>query len=53
MVPTNPISLASVVYDKRPVLDAVASGEMTFAADRALFDRFVGRFPMPEKISCG
>ena len=53
MVSTNPISLASVVYGGRPVSDAEASGELTLTGDRALFDRFVGWFPLPEKIAGG
>jgi len=51
VVSTNSISLASVVYGGRPVLDAEASGELTLTGDRALFDRFVGWFPLPEKIA--
>jgi DNA-binding HxlR family transcriptional regulator len=51
VVSTNPISLASVVYGGRPVLDAKASGELTLTGDLALFDRFVGWFPLPEKIA--
>jgi DNA-binding HxlR family transcriptional regulator len=51
VVSTNPISLASVVYGGRPVLDAEASGELTLTGDRALFDRFVGWFPLPERIA--
>jgi DNA-binding HxlR family transcriptional regulator len=51
MVSTNPISLASVVYGGRPVLDAESSGELMLTGDRALFDRFVGWFPLPEKIA--
>ena len=51
VVSTNPMSLASVVYGGRPVLDAEASGELTLTGDRALFDRFVGWFPLPEKIA--
>jgi DNA-binding HxlR family transcriptional regulator len=51
VVLANPISLASVVYGGRPVLDTEASGELTLTGDRALFDRFVGWFPLPEKIA--
>jgi len=51
VVSTKPISLASIVYGGRPVLDAEASGELTLTGDRALFDRFVGWFPLPEKIA--
>ena len=49
-VTTNPMSLASVVYGGRPIADAVASGELTLAGDRAVFDRFITWFPLPEKI---
>ena len=45
------MSLASVVYGGRPVSDAEASGELILTGDRALFDRFVGWFPLPEKIA--
>ena len=51
VVSTNPISLASVVYGGRPVSDAEAGGELILTGDRALFDRFVGWFPLPEKIA--
>ncbi len=49
-VETNPMSLASVVYGGRPVKDAEASGELTLTGERALFNRFVTWFPLPEKI---
>jgi DNA-binding HxlR family transcriptional regulator len=51
VVSTNPMSLASVVYGGRPVLDAEASGELRLTGDRTLFDRFVGWFPLPGKIA--
>ena len=51
VVLTNPMSLASVVYGGRPVSDAEAGGELILTGDRALFDRFVGWFPLPEKIA--
>ena len=51
VVSTNPMSLASVVYGGRPVLDAEANGELRLTGDRALFDRFLGWFPLPEKIA--
>jgi DNA-binding HxlR family transcriptional regulator len=51
VVLTTPMSLASVVYGGRPVSDAEASGELTLTGDRAVFDRFVGWFPLPEKIA--
>jgi DNA-binding HxlR family transcriptional regulator len=51
VVSTNPVALASVVYGGRPVLDAEASGELRLTGDRALFDRFVEWFPLPEKVA--
>ena len=51
VVSTNPMSLASVVYSRRPISDAEATGELKLTGDRTLFDRFVGWFPLPEKIS--
>lgn len=42
IVSTSPISLASVVYDGRPVSEVEASGELKLSGDRALFDRFAG-----------
>jgi DNA-binding HxlR family transcriptional regulator len=51
VVSANPSSLAAVVYGGRPVSGAEASGELKFTGDRALFKRFVGWFPLPEKIT--
>ena len=51
VVSTNPMSLASVVYGGRPVSDAEATGELRLTGDRSLFGRFVGWFPLPEKLA--
>jgi hypothetical protein len=50
-VTTDPMSLASVVYGGRPIAAAEAAGELMLAGDRALFDRFITWFPLPEKIA--
>ena len=50
VVSTTPMSLASVVYGGRPLSDAQATGELTLTGDSALFKRFVGWFPLPEKV---
>lgn len=50
-ISTNPISLAAVVYGGRPVAKTEATGEMRLTGDRALFDRFVRWFPLPQKIA--
>ncbi len=52
-VSTNPMALASVVYGGRSISDAEAAGELTLVGDRRLFARFVGWFPLPEKIAPG
>jgi DNA-binding HxlR family transcriptional regulator len=51
MVATTPMSLASLVYGGRPVAEAEVAGELTLTGDRALFDRFITWFPLPEKIA--
>jgi len=47
----SPTRSSDTVYGGRPVSDADASGELKLTGDRALFDRFVGWFPLPEKIA--
>ncbi len=49
-VSTDPKSLASVVYGGRTTADAEAACDLTLAGDRALFDRFITWFPLPQKI---
>jgi hypothetical protein len=51
IVSTDPMSLASVVYGGRSVSDLEVTGELTLTGDRALFERVVGWFPLPEKIA--
>ncbi|HEY2137279.1 MAG TPA: transcriptional regulator, partial [Xanthobacteraceae bacterium] len=51
VIRTSPKSLASVVYAGRPLADAEAAGDLTFTGKRALLERFVGWFPLPEKIA--
>lgn len=48
---TNPMSLASLVYGRRPIEDAEAKGELSLDGDRALFERFCTWFELPEKIA--
>ncbi len=49
-VAATPMSLAAVVYGRRPVADAEAKEELTLTGDRKLFRRFVTWFPLPKKI---
>ena len=47
---TDPMTLASVVYGGRPIADAEAAGALTITGDRALAERFVTLFVLPEKL---
>jgi DNA-binding HxlR family transcriptional regulator len=49
VVTTDPVTLASVIYGKRPVEDAEAEGSLSLAGDRAAFARFVDLFDLPPK----
>jgi hypothetical protein len=43
------MTLASIVYGGRPIADAEASGGLTVTGDRALAERYVTLFPLPQK----
>ena len=51
VVQTSPVSLASIVYGGRPITDAEASDELVVTGDRALLERFVTWFVLPEKTA--
>jgi hypothetical protein len=46
---SDPMNLASVVYGGRPIADAEAAGALAITGDRALAERYVTLFPLPEK----
>lgn len=46
---SDPMSLGSAIYGGRPIADAEAAGALTIIGDRALAERFVTLFPLPEK----
>ncbi len=46
---TDPMTLASIVYGKRPIADAEAAGTITITGNRALAQRFVALFTLPAK----
>jgi DNA-binding HxlR family transcriptional regulator len=48
---SDPMGLASIVYGGRPIADAEAAGALTLIGDRALAERFVTLFPLPEKMA--
>lgn len=50
VIDTDPVTLASVVYGGRPVVDAEAAGAMAISGDRALAERFFTLFLLPPKI---
>jgi DNA-binding HxlR family transcriptional regulator len=47
---SDPVSMASVVYGGRPLGDAEADGAVRITGDRALAEKFVTLFPLPEKM---
>ena len=51
MIESDPMSLASVVYGGRPIADAEAAGVLELTGDRALAERYVTLFPLPEKAA--
>ncbi|MBA3895550.1 MAG: transcriptional regulator [Sphingomonadaceae bacterium] len=48
---STPHAMAAVVYGGRPLADAQADGSVRIEGDRALAERFVTLFPLPEKIA--
>jgi DNA-binding HxlR family transcriptional regulator len=46
-IDTDPGTLATVLWEGRPLADAQRSGEMTIDGDKAAVERFVRLFPMP------
>lgn len=48
---SDPMTLASVVYGGRSMADAEAEGGLTVTGDRALAERYVTLFPLPEKTA--
>lgn len=49
----EPLPLLRVFYGKRPLEEALADGGITLKGDRALAERFVALFALPEKIGRG
>jgi DNA-binding HxlR family transcriptional regulator len=47
-IDTDPGTLATVLWEGRPLADAQRSGEMTIDGDKAAVERFARLFPMPE-----
>lgn len=47
---TDPMTLASIVYGGRPIDDAEAVGALMLSGDRALAERFVTLFVLPDKF---
>ncbi len=47
---SDPVTLASIVYGGRPIADAEADGALKLSGDRALAERFVTLFTLPQKV---
>lgn len=50
---SDPVTLASIVYGARPIVDAESAGVLTLNGSRAAAERFVRLFPLPPKWSEG
>jgi DNA-binding HxlR family transcriptional regulator len=42
--------LADVIFNDRPLADAIRSGEIEVEGDKAVVERFVGFFPLPDTV---
>ena len=49
VIEADPNALAAVVYGGRRLTDALRAGELRIEGDRAVVERFVTLFPLPEK----
>jgi DNA-binding HxlR family transcriptional regulator/putative sterol carrier protein len=47
-IETDAGTLAALVYDRRPLEEALRSGEVKIEGDESVVERFVGLFPLPE-----
>ena len=51
VVSTDPMTLASIVYGKRPIADTETEGALTLTGDRHAFAHFVTLFVLPDKFA--
>ena len=47
-IETDPATLAALVYDGRPLAEALRSGDVEIEGDRSAVERFLGLFVLPE-----
>lgn len=52
-VRTDTVALPAVLWHGRPLEDAIGSGEVEIAGDRAAAERFLGLFPLPVQAPSG
>jgi DNA-binding HxlR family transcriptional regulator len=50
-IETDAATLAALVYDGRPLAEAVRSGDVKIEGDESAVKRFLGLFPLPEPAS--
>jgi DNA-binding HxlR family transcriptional regulator len=51
IIDTDPPTLAAVVWEGRPLAEALRSGELRIEGDQQAVKRFVRAFPLPEPIA--
>ena len=50
MIEGDPATIAAVVFDRRPLADAVAADALRYTGSRALAERFVRLFPVAPRV---
>jgi alkyl sulfatase BDS1-like metallo-beta-lactamase superfamily hydrolase len=48
VIETDPATMTAVVYEGRPLEEAIRSGQMKVEGDRSAVERFLELFPLPE-----
>ena len=48
VIETDPATMTAVVYEGRPLEEAIRSGQMKVEGDRSAVERFLDLFPLPE-----
>ena len=50
-IEADPVTLAALVYEGRPLAEALRSGDIKIEGDESAVERFLTLFPLPEPAS--
>ena len=53
IIETDPTTLAALVYDGRPLAEALRTGDLKIEGDESAMARFLTLFPLPEPVPLG